>query len=86
MKPKRFNTYTKKAVKWLLVIGVVNGSMPYILSAFGKEPCVEMGIAWITEIVAVILGYMTKSFKETKESENIRIKEKSLEESEGVQG
>ena len=86
MKPKRFNTYTKKAVKWLLVIGIVNGSMPYILSAFGKEPCVEMGIAWITEIVAVILGYMTKSFKETKESENIRIKEKSLEESEGVQG
>ena len=60
--------------------------MPYILSTFGKEPCVEMGIAWITEIVAVILGYMTKSFKETKESENIRIKEKSLEESEGVQG
>lgn len=86
MKPKRFNTYTKKAVKWLLVIGVVNGSMPYILSAFGKEPCVEMGIAWITEVVAVILGYMTKSFKETKESENIRIKEKALEESEEMQG
>lgn len=59
-------TYTKRAVKVLLVIGVVNGSLPYVLSFFGKEPVQEMGIAWVTEIVAVILGYLCKSYFETK--------------------
>lgn len=60
-------TYTKRAVKALLIIGVVNGTMPFILSFFGKEPTAELGIAWITEIVAVILGYMAKAYFETKQ-------------------
>ena len=59
-------TYTKKAVKVLLVIGVINGSLPYVLSLLGKEPVQEMGIAWVTEIVAVILGYLCKAYFETK--------------------
>ena len=57
-RPKQFGiTWTKKITKWLLIIGVVNGTAPFILSMFDKEPCVEMGIAWVTEIVAVALGY-----------------------------
>lgn len=60
-------TYTKKAVKWLLIIGVINGTMPYILSFFGREPVAEIGIAWITEVVAVIIGYLIKSYSETKQ-------------------
>ena len=60
-------TYTKRAVKALLIIGVINGTMPFVLSAFGKEPTAELGIAWITEIVAVILGYLCKSYFETKQ-------------------
>lgn len=80
-RPRTYGTtYTKKAVKYLLVIGVVNGTAPFLLSAFGKEPCTEMGIAWVTEIVAVILGYMCKAFFETKESEKIRLQEEGGEE------
>lgn len=60
-------TYTKRAVKALLIIGVVNGSMPYILAFFNKQPSESLGIAWITEIVAVILGYMCKAYFETKQ-------------------
>lgn len=49
-RPKKYNTFTKRAVKWLLILGTINGMVPFLLSAFGKEPCTEMGIAWITEI------------------------------------
>ena len=63
MKP----TFTKVAVKALLIVGVINAMVPYVLAAFEKEPVTELGIAWITEIVAVILGYMCKAYKETKQ-------------------
>ena len=64
---KQKTTYTKKAVKALLIIGVINGTMPYVLSLLGKEPVPEIGIAWVTEIVAVILGYLCKAYFETKQ-------------------
>lgn len=60
-------TYTKKVVKWMLIVGAINGSLPYVLAAFGKNPVSELGIAWITEIVAVIIGYLLKSFNENKQ-------------------
>lgn len=60
-------TYTKRAVKALLIIGVINGTMPYILAFFDKQPTESLGIAWITEVVAVILGYMCKAYCETKQ-------------------
>lgn len=60
-------TFTKRAVKWLLIIGVINGTVPFILAALGRDPVAELGIAWITEIVAVIIGYLIKSFKENKQ-------------------
>ena len=63
MKP----TFTKVAVKALLIVGVINAMVPYVLAAFEKEPVTELGIAWITDIVAVILGYMCKAYKETKQ-------------------
>jgi hypothetical protein len=73
------NTFTKRAVRWLLILGTINGMVPFLLSAFNREPCTDMGIAWITEIVAVILGYMCKAFFETKESEKNRIYEERTE-------
>lgn len=66
MNKKMIKTYSKKAVKALLIIGCINAEVPYILSAFGREPVSELGIAWVTEIVAVILGYLCKAFFETK--------------------
>ena len=66
-KYETFKTYTKKAVKALLIVGVINAEIPYILSLLGKEPCTELGIAWITEVIAVILGYMCKAYFEKKQ-------------------
>ena len=60
-------TYTKKAVKWMLIVGTINGTMPFVLSFLGKDPVSEMGVAWVTEVVAVIIGYLVKSFKENKQ-------------------
>lgn len=63
----RRKTFTKVAVTWLLILGVINGTIPYVLSFFGKEPVDVIGAAWITEIVAVILGYLCKAYFETKQ-------------------
>ena len=60
-------TYTKRTVKVLLVIGVINAEIPFVLAAFGKDTVETLGVAWITEIVAVILGYMCKAYFETKQ-------------------
>lgn len=60
-------TFTKKAVKCLLILGCINGTLPFILSAFGRDPVSDMGIAWVTEIVGVALGYMCKAYFETKQ-------------------
>ncbi len=73
-------TYTKKAVKALLIVGVVNAEIPYILAYLGREPCAELAIAWITEIVAVILGYLCKAYFETKQAERVRLQEKKMTE------
>lgn len=86
-KPKKFGiTWTKKITRCLLIIGIVNGTTPFVLSMFNKEPCVEMGIAWVTEIVAVALGYFVRGFKDTKESEKIRIQETKIENEREVSG
>lgn len=60
-------TMTKVLVPALLMTGVIGGFLPYILSALDKEPVSEMGVAWVTEIVAVIIGYLCKSYFETKQ-------------------
>ena len=38
-----------------------------------------MGIAWVTEVVAVTLGYFVRGFKDTKEQEQVRLKEKEMD-------
>lgn len=75
-KRKRYGvTWTKRITRDLLIIGVIGGAMPFVLSFLDKEPCTEMGIAWVTEIVAVALGYFVRGFKDTKESEKVRLQE-----------
>ena len=50
-----------------MIIGVINGSVPFILSAFGRESVSDLGIAWVTGVVAVMVGYMGKAYFETKQ-------------------
>lgn len=78
---KKFGiTWTKSITRNLLVVGVICGMAPFFLSMMDKEPCVEMGIAWVTEIVAVTLGYFVRGFKDTKEQEKVRLQEKAMDE------
>ena len=72
-KYETFPTYTKKAVKAFLVVGVISAEIPFVLSAFGRDPVAELGIAWITEIVAVILGYMCKAYFEKKQQKKQKL-------------
>ena len=72
-------TWTKRITRDLLILGVINGMAPYLLSVLDKEPCTEMGIAWVTEIVTVALGYFVRGFKDSKAESDARLKEKELD-------
>ena len=79
-KPKRYGaTWTKNITRYLLIIGVVNGTLPFVLSAFGRDPVSDMGIAWVTEIVAVALAYFVRGFKDTKAEQDMKFKRDRLE-------
>lgn len=69
-KKRRYTvTWTKNITRILLIVGVIGGIVPYILSAFDKQPVESIGIAWITEIVAVCLGYFVRGYKDTHAEE-----------------
>ena len=72
---RRKKTFTKVAVKALLIIGVIDANIPFLLAFLEKDPCREIGLAFITEIVAVILGYMCKSYFETKQEKRQELAE-----------
>lgn len=67
MKKDQKNTFTKKAVTILLIVGIISAEIPFCLSFLDKETAEAIAIAWITEIVAVITVYMCKSYFETKQ-------------------
>ena len=60
-------TFTKGAVKVLLFFGLVNATMPYVLSALDKDPVVGLGTAWLAEVVGVFAVYAFKAYFETKQ-------------------
>jgi hypothetical protein len=68
-------TFTKKLVVVMLIVGVLNAEIPFILSAFGRDPVVDIGRLWITQIIAVIVGYYVKSYFGKKAEEDTRLKE-----------
>ncbi len=67
MKRNKYNrTYTKKITRNLLIIGVINGTLPYVLSLCNKDPVTDLGIVWVQGVVVVALGYFVRGFKDTK--------------------
>lgn len=67
-KKKKTNkvTYTKKLVKWVVIISVINGTIPYILSLMGRDPVTELGGIWVGSILLTVVTYCTKAYFETK--------------------
>lgn len=80
MKPRRFNTYTKRMMSRIITVAIIDMQFPFILAFLGREQIAEtMGGLIVTEIVGVFFVYCTKSFFETKESEKVRLQEKNFE-------
>lgn len=73
MKRKR-NTYTKKLVKWILAISIFDLQLTYLLAFLGREQIAETLSSDICNVViGTILGYLAKSFFETREEERIKL-------------
>lgn len=63
---KKVRQYTKKWVDIILTVSLIDVQFCFVLAFLGKEQIAEtLGIAIITEIVAIGLGYMLKAFFET---------------------
>lgn len=72
MKRKR-NTYTKKLVKWILVISMIDLQLSYLLAFLGRTEIAEnLSMTVVTTIIGTVITYCVKSFKETKEAEKLR--------------
>ena len=74
MKRKR-NTYTKKLVKWILAISMIDLQLSYLLAFLGRVEIAEnLSMTVVTAIISTVITYCIKSFKETKEEEKLRLK------------
>ena len=71
---KRNNTFSKKMVAVIISFGIFDVQLAYILALLDKQVPETLTVAIVTEIVGVALGYFIKSFRETREEENMKYK------------
>lgn len=65
-------TFTKTAVKWILVLSLLDLQLSYILAFLGREEIAEdLSSTVATAIIGVMLGYFMKSFFETREEKKL---------------
>jgi putative flippase GtrA len=75
-KKRRFRTFTKRAVMGILFVALLDLQLSYLLAFLGREQIAENLSSDITKvIIGTILGYLAKSFFETKEAEKVRLEE-----------
>ena len=75
-KKRKFKTFTKRAVKAILLIALLDLQLSYVLAFLGREQIAENLSSNITKvIIGTILGYLAKAFFETKEQEKVRLQE-----------
>jgi len=80
---KKKNTFSKQAVKWILVTALFDLQLSYFLAFIGRDQIAEtLSTVVVTSLIAVMLGYFMKSFRETKEEEKVRLIEKQREQDE----
>ena len=77
---RKFRTFTKRAVKAILFIALLDLQLSYLLAFLGREQIAENLSSDITKVViGTILGYLAKSFFETREEEKVRLEEQREE-------
>lgn len=80
---RKFRTFTKRAVKAILFIALLDLQLSYLLAFLGREQIAENLSSDITKVViGTILGYLAKSFFETREEEKVRLQEREMEQGE----
>ncbi len=77
MNERKLKTFTKRAVKAILFIALLDLQLSYALAFLGREQIAENLSSDITKvIIGTILGYLAKSFFETREEEWIKLQKK----------
>jgi len=67
-------TYSKRMVKAIMMVALVDLQLSYILAFMGREQIAETLSGDICHtIIGVCLGYFLKSYFETKQEEKMRI-------------
>lgn len=67
-------TYSKRMVKAIMYVALIDLQLTYILAFLGKEQIAETLSSDIcTVIIGVGLGYFLKSFFETREEEKMKL-------------
>lgn len=75
---RKFRTFTKRAVKAILFIALLDLQLSYLLAFLGREQIAENLSSDITKVViGTILGYLAKSFFETREEEKVRLEKEA---------
>lgn len=65
-------TFTKTAVKWILVLSLLDLQLSYILAFLGRvEIAEDLSRTVATAVIGVMLGYFMKSFFETREEKKL---------------
>ena len=73
------NTFTKKMVKIIIAVALIDMQLPFILAFMDKMNIAEeLGKLIVTEIIGVVLVYCLKAFFETREEEKNRIEEERM--------
>lgn len=69
-------TFTKIAVKWILILSLLDLQLSYVLAFLGREEIAEdLSSTVATAIIGVMLGYFLKSFFETREEEKNKLEQ-----------
>lgn len=69
---KKTATFTKTAVKWILVLSLLDLQLSYILAFLGRvEIAEDLSSTVATAVIGVMLGYFMKSFFETREEKKL---------------
>lgn len=67
-------TFTKRAVRAILLIALFDLQLTYVLAFLGREQIAETLSGDICQVViGTILGYLAKSFFETREEERVKL-------------
>ena len=71
-------TFSKKWTNILLIVGLIDLQLSYILAFLGLNIAENLSIAIVTYIIGVFVVYSTKAFFGKKEEEKTRIQEMSF--------